>query len=130
MTRVEKQISAFLLVVLSLGLIGCSNQGSTSDVIDSAIKGGMSARSEVLSFPNYVDYKVYRDGKHDGIVYYYKVTNDYFTAVRENDREETKALFTSEAPLAEIVDLGIYIRYEFESVDGRKFDFVLTSSDL
>ena len=98
MTRVEKQISAFLLVILNLGLIGCSNRAATNEeseafadsFIENWIRGGNDHRQINADI---IDNRVYRDGdKSVGVVHWYKITDSHQTKLKQGDVEEWKAV--------------------------------------
>ncbi len=136
MTRVEKQISAFLLVVLSLGLIGCSND--KDDAIRQYLVHSEEQEEYLVDGANFQMFKAYRDGRKDGIVWFFFVGPKEYSRMERGEgryaREEFKADLISglrEKGVKEVADMGIYFRYIFASIDGeREIEYIITSSDF
>jgi hypothetical protein len=150
MTRVEKQISASLLVILSLGLIGCSNRAATNEeseaFIESFIRG---ANDHPTINAGIIDQRSYRDGdKSVGVVSWYKITDSYQTKLKQGDVEEWKAEIVAhlrdgwnysslpEYQPGEFIEIlkkkipEFYMRYIYESADGRKTEIAVFLSDF
>jgi hypothetical protein len=148
MTRVEKQISASLLVILSLGLIGCSNRAATNEKSEAFIESFIRGVNDHPTINvGIIDQRSYRDGdKSVGVVSWYKITDSYQTKLKQGDVEEWKAEIVAhlrdgwnslpQVQPGELLEIlkkeipGFYIRYIYESADGRKTEFAVFLSDL
>ncbi len=137
--RCQRGRSLFFLAVFGLvGISGCPSPEAKKDAyIADMIKGGLSVRSELLNSANNVfsDYKVYRDGNKDGVVFEYIFAAgtiiDRTKLAPDLVKQEMISKFSADPNAKQAVSMGIYMRFIYKTSDGTVIcDVTVTPADL
>ena len=106
-------------------------------LINHMVKGGMSVKSSVLrnSGGTFKDYKVYRDGGKDGVVFEYVyapgVRVDRSKLNEEVIKSKMRAEFADDNKAKKILAAGIYVKFIYKSAKGETYvQTKITKDDL
>jgi hypothetical protein len=129
----------FLAAVFGLiSISGCPGPEAKKDAfIAEMIKGGLSARSSLLNSAGSVfsDYKVYRDGDKDGVVFEYIFAADTIIdrakLAPDFVKGEMISRLSADPKSREAVSKGVYVRFLYKSFDGEVIcDVTIKPEDL
>lgn len=130
-----------LVLIAVFGFVstsGCPNPEAKKDrYIADMIKGGLSVRTKLLNSPTNVfsDYKVYRDGDKDGVVFEYIFAAgtiiDRTKLAADLVKQEMISKFSADPNAKQAVSMGIYMRFIYKTSDGTVIcDVTVTPADL
>ena len=129
--------SLFLIPFLLL-VSGCLDmQPSNDKLIAEMIEGGLSVRDETLNSSDsmFADYKVYRDGDKEGVVFEYIYAADVIVDRSELTPDKVKQSIVSglasDPDAKQALSTGIYARFVYKSFDGTVLcDLTITGADF
>ena len=135
MLRSVTSIAALSCLLLFSGCLDPAAQKTA--LIKDMVKGGMSVKSKVMSNSGgtFKDYKVYRDGTKDGVVFEYiyapGVEVDRTKLSDSIIKSKMKSEFAKDANSKKVMNMGIYVRFIYKSSEGTVYaDTKITKDDL
>lgn len=133
---IRKPVFVVVCLLLCTVMVGCGIQ-SKDAVISDMIRGGNSVKAKVLGNSNGVigDYKVYRDGQKDGVVFETvfarDVVLDESQLTEANVKNQMRQSMAGDPNTKKVLARGIYIRVLYKKADGSTaLDVNMDASDF